>query len=119
MESSGRCQYRCATRFLSNVVALEQDYRVTTAEAPTILADVEESVGGFGPLKSLLKVISAVYANHKVSPPLPSSNSALADHSVGILRRRGQGEMAPLTRNLSGRAFYDTPKLQRREETQR
>ena len=41
-------------------------------EAPTILADVEESVGGFGPLKSLLKAISAVYANHKVSPPLPS-----------------------------------------------
>ena len=57
-------------RFLSNVVVLEQECRVATAEAPTILADVEESVGGFGPLKSLLKAISAVYANHEVSPPL-------------------------------------------------
>ena len=70
MESRGRCQYRCTIRFLSNVVALEQDCRVTTAEAPTIPADVEESVGGFGHLKSLLKAISAVYANHEVSPPL-------------------------------------------------
>ena len=41
-----------------------------TAEAPTTLADVEGTVGGFGPLKSLLKDISAVYTNHEVSPPL-------------------------------------------------
>ena len=61
-----------SVRFLSNPVVLEKDCRVTMAEAPTILADLEGSVGGFGPLKSLLKVISAVYANHKVSPPLPS-----------------------------------------------
>ena len=40
------------------------------AEAPTISADVEASVGGFGPLKSLLKAISTVYANHEVSPSL-------------------------------------------------
>ena len=57
--------------FLSNVAVLEQDFRVTTVEAPTIPADVEGSVGGFDPLKTLLKTISAVYENHEVnSPPL-------------------------------------------------
>ena len=70
MESKGT---RCAVasiRFSSNVVVLEQDCRVTTVEAPTISADIEASVGGFGSLKSLLKAISAVYENHEVSLPL-------------------------------------------------
>ena len=67
MESKGTCCTVASIRFSSNVVVPEQDCRVTTAKVPTILADVEGPVGGFGALKSLLKAISAFYANHEVT----------------------------------------------------
>ena len=70
LESKGTCCTVASIGFSSNVVVLEQDCRVTTVEAPTISADIEASVGGFGSLKSLLKAISAVYENHEVSLPL-------------------------------------------------
>ena len=56
---------------LYHLPILEQDC-LNLAGVPTIRTDVEEFVGGFGPLKSLLKAISTVYANRKVSTPLPA-----------------------------------------------
>ena len=91
---------------------LAQDRRGTTAGAPTTRADIEESVSGFGPLKSLLKAIYTVYANQEVSlAPLPTLNTTLTDHCVGILHRREQGRMAPLACSLSRRTFHEPPKL--------
>lgn len=47
----------------------EQDHRSATLGASITRTDVERA-SGFGPLKTLLQAISAVYANCEVSPRL-------------------------------------------------
>lgn len=49
---------------------LEQDRKNMTPRAPTTRTGAEPA-SGFGPLRSLLQAISAVYANREVSPRLP------------------------------------------------
>ena len=73
--------------FSQHLPVLERDHGGATVDAPIIPNDIKESATGFGSLGSLLQAISAVYANHEVSPRLPTWKRALIDHPVGIVRR--------------------------------
>ena len=53
--------------------------------APTIRPLLnKEPMSGFGPLRSVLEAISAVYASREVSPSPPIWDPDLTDRSLGI-----------------------------------
>ena len=72
--------------FSQHLPVLERDHGGATVDAPIIPNDIKESATGFGSIRSLLQAISAVHANHGVSPQLPTWNRASTDHPVGIVR---------------------------------